>query len=68
MIVKMIGLYGLENQKAYFRKVGKYCFDFVNDKKFASDLSKEEAEKVMENKDWYLKNYNADIMFIMDKK
>ena len=68
MIIKMMGLYGFDDTKAYFREIGDGCFDFVNNKKYASDLSREEAEKVMKHKDWYLNNYKADIIFIMDKK
>ena len=68
MIIKIIGLYGLDNTKAYFRKSGDGCFDFVNNKKYASNLSSEEAEEVMKHKDWYLNNYEADIMLIIDKK
>lgn len=67
MIIKMMGLYGFDDTKAYFRKIGDGCFDFVNDKKYASNLSIEEAEEVMKYKDWYLNNYKADIMFIIDK-
>ena len=61
----MIGLYGMENSKAYYRKIGDGCFDFVNDKKFASDITREEAKKIMESQDWYLKQYNAEFMFMM---
>lgn len=67
MIIKMIGLYGLDNTKAYFRKIGDGCFEFVNNKEFSSDLSNDETEKVMKNKEWYLKNYNAELMFVMKK-
>ena len=65
MYIKMIGLYGMENSKAYYRKIGDGCFDFVNDKKFASDITREEAEKIMENQDWYLKQYKAEFMVMM---
>ena len=65
MYIKMVGLYGMENHKAYFREIGDGCFDFVNDKKFASDITREEAEKIMESQDWYLKQYNAEFMFMM---
>lgn len=65
MIIKMVGLYGFDNAKAYFRKIGD-CF--VSNKKYASNLSSEEAEEVMKHKDWYLNNYKADIMFVIDKK
>lgn len=54
MIVKMVGLYGLEDVKAYFRKIGSGCFDFTTKKKFASDLSAEEA-KIVVDKTYCLK-------------
>lgn len=63
MYIKMIGLYGMENQKAYFRKVGDGCFEFCSNKKYASVLSKEEAKQVLEHKDWYLKQYNAEFVY-----
>lgn len=65
MYIKMVGLYEMENQKAYFRNVGDGCFDFVRDKNYASDLSNEEAEDIMKDKDWYLKNYGAEFMFVI---
>lgn len=65
MYIKMIGLYGMENHKAYYRKIGDSCFDFASDKKFASDITREEAEKIMESQDWYLKQYNAEFMVMM---
>ena len=65
MYIKMVGLYGFENTKAYYRKIGDGCFDFVNNKKFASDITREEAEKIMKSQDWYLKQYNAEFMFMM---
>lgn len=68
MIIKMMGLYGLDNTKAYFRNIGDGCFDFVNNKICASNLSSKEAEEVMKHKDWYLNAYKADFMFIIDKK
>ena len=65
MYIKIVGLYGMENQKGYFGNVGDGCFDFVRDKKYASDLSNEEVEDIMKDKDWYLKNYGAEFMFVI---
>ncbi len=62
--VKMIGLYGLPNQSAYFRKQGSNCFDFVNHKDYASELTIPEATRIMSYADWYCKGYNAEKMII----
>lgn len=62
VLVKMIGLYGLPNQTAYYRKQGDGCFDFVNDKKYASELTISEAVKIIFVSDWYCKGYNAEKM------
>jgi hypothetical protein len=62
--VKMIGLYGLPNRNAYFRKQGSGCFDFVNDKKYASALTVPEAVKITLAADWYCKGYNAEKMIL----
>ena len=45
MIIKMMGLYGFDDTKAYFREIGDGCFDFVNNKKYASDLFKRRSGK-----------------------
>lgn len=59
MKVYIKNLYGFnDGKKAYYRKLG-LCFDFVNSKQFASDLTKEEAEKVLAHGEWYKKQYNA---------
>ena len=65
MIIKMVGLYGFDDTKAYFREIGDGCFDFVNNKKHASDLSREKVEEVMKYKDWYLNQYNAEFIFVI---
>lgn len=65
MIIKMTGLYGLENTFAYYRKLGD-CFDFVNSIEYASELTKEEVEVVFEHKDWYLKQYAAKNLMVID--
>lgn len=65
MFVKMTGLYGLENDDAsYYRKIGIGCFDFVTDKKVASDISEDEAKRILANSAFYLKMYNADKLTI----
>lgn len=64
MYIKMIGLYGIPDQTAWFRLIGNGCFDFVSHKEYASDLNEEEVNKVMTHKDWYCKAYNAEMMFI----
>ncbi len=63
MYIKMIGLYGFEDQKAWFRKRGD-CFDFVTRKEFASDLTAEEAAQVMKYRKWYCDQYQAELLII----
>ena len=63
MYVKMTGLYGGMNYDAWFRKLGD-CFDFVNKREFATDLTAEECGKVLDHADWYCKQYNAQKMMI----
>jgi len=53
------GLYGDKERIAYMRKQGIYCFDFVNDKSFASDYTEAEAEKIIAHSEWYCKMYAA---------
>lgn len=65
MIIKMTGLYGLEDCSAYYRK-DRDCFDFVNSLQYASELTKEEVETVFEHKDWYLKQYAAKDLTVID--
>lgn len=56
-------LYGIKNdRKAYYRKVGDYCFEFVSKKEGASDLTAEEIVKVMEHSDFYTRMYGANII------
>lgn len=57
-------LYGLKDgQKAYFRKQGNGCFDFVYQSKFASELTIEEASDVLKNGDFYKNLYKADEIY-----
>lgn len=65
MIIKMTGLYGYAHVSSYYRKDG-YCFDFVSDLQYASQLTKEEVETVFEHKDWYLKQYGAKNLVVID--
>ena len=62
MYVKLIGLYGLDGHDAWYRKQGVYCFDFVHNKQFASDLTAEEVRSILQYWDWYCKQYNAKEM------
>lgn len=65
MKVFIKNLYGInDGRKAYYRKQGIGCFDFVNQKEFASDLTVDEAEQIMNHADWYKKQYNASEMTI----
>lgn len=69
MIIKMIGLYGLgDNSTAFYQTVGDGCFQFVNDIKFASDLSEEEVAEVMEHEAWYCKQYRASRMEASERR
>lgn len=61
MTVYIKNLYGIKNdRKAYYRKQGIGCFDFVNQKKFASNLAEEEVEEILAHSDYYTKMYGAD--------
>lgn len=63
MKVYIYNLYGIKDGKrAYYRKNGDYCFDFVNSIEFASELTEEEVNEIMEHKDWYCKQFNAEGM------
>ena len=58
-------LYGInDGRKAYYRKQGIGCFDFVNSKEYASALTKEETEEIMSHADWYKNQYKASAMGI----
>lgn len=63
MIIAIHNLYHVASgDKAYYRKQGIYCFDFVNDIKHASDLTQEECEHIMKSSEWYCKQYGASHM------
>ena len=65
MKIYIKNLYGInDGRKAYYRKQGRYCFDFVNAQQYASDLTKDEAEKIMQHAEWYKKQYNASEMAV----
>lgn len=64
MYIVIHNLYGLnDGRKAYFRKLGD-CFDFVNDKKYATPLTPIEMGEIFKYSDWYCKQYNASHMTI----
>lgn len=63
MYVRMTGLYN-GNYEAWYRKQGDGCFDFVRNKKFASDMTEEECQDVINHKEFYFKQFNASGMVI----
>lgn len=64
MRIAIVNLYGSQDgDKAYYRKLG-LCFDFVNNKNLASELTEKEAVNVLEHKDFYLKMFGAEKMII----
>lgn len=65
MKIMMCGLYGIDDCKAYYRKAGD-CFDFCNSKEFASELEKEEADRILKCGDWYCKQYGAKSIEAID--
>ena len=65
MKIKIVGLYGINNCDAYYRKIG-HGFDFVKDRKLASELSTEEAYKLMQHTARYLKQYNAEGLMVIE--
>ena len=64
MKIKMINLYGIDDV-AWYQKVGKYCFQMVAFEDQASELTLEEAEDILKDKDWYCMQYNAEDMCIV---
>ena len=64
MYIVIHNLYGIhDGSKAYYRKSGD-CFDFVTDKKFASNLTADECAKIKAHEDFYCNQYNASHMTI----
>lgn len=64
MNIVIHNLHGLNNgNKAYYRKLGD-CFDFVSDKKLATDLTQQECEEIISHKEWYCEQYNASDMTV----
>lgn len=49
---------------AWYRKQGRYCFDFVTIKNVATNLTEAEAIEILKHKDYYLKMFGADKMII----
>lgn len=60
MKIYIKNLYGInDGTKAYYRKQGAYCFNFVSDKKYSSDLTKDEVKKIMQYAERYKNQYKA---------
>lgn len=58
-------LYGINNgRKAYYRKQGDSCFDFVNSPEYASNLSYNECANIMAHSEWYKNQYGASTIGI----
>lgn len=65
MYIVINNLYGInDGSKSYYRKQGAGCFDFVNRKQFASDLTAQECEEIKKYEEWYCKQYKASHMTI----
>lgn len=61
MKVYIKNLYGInDGAKAYYRKQGSGCFDFVNSIEYASDLTESEVERIMNHAEWYKNQYKAN--------
>lgn len=66
MKIAINNLYGIKDgHKAYYRKQGIYCFDFVNNIEYASELTQDEVDRIMKSADWYCKQYNASDMEVI---
>ena len=66
MYVKMSGLYGMSDSYAYYQKIGDGCFQFTYDRKHATDMSEAECRNVLKHGEWYMNQYNADMISIME--
>ena len=68
MFVKMVGLYGERDDRspAWYRKLGD-CFDFVGDKKYATDLTEEQVKEIINSKEFYLRMFNAKDLIVEDE-
>lgn len=64
MYLALHNLYGMKSdRKSWYRKNGD-CFDFVNDKSFATDMTPEECKRVKRHEIYYCLQYNASHMTI----
>ena len=52
------------NYKAYYRKQGLYCFDFVTKKDLATDLTQQECDNIIKNSNYYLDMFGAKKMYV----
>lgn len=63
MYIYIKNLYGEDNgMKAYYRKQGDGCFDFVWRKEYATNLTAAEAEQIMSYAGWYKLQFGASEM------
>lgn len=61
MKIYIKNLYGCnDGRKAYYRKQGIGCFDFVGNTEDASTLTFDEVEKILIHGEWYKNQYKAD--------
>lgn len=65
MKVRMNNVYGISGVYAYYRKDGD-CFSFAATEKNATDMSVEDANKVLEHSDWYCKQFGAESMCLVE--
>lgn len=65
MYIAINNLYGIKDgRKAYFRKQGVGCFDFVNSKEYATDLTEDECRRIKKSEIWYCLQFNASHMTV----
>ena len=48
------------NTEAWYRKLGKYCFDFVTLKEISTDLTAEQCAEILRHKDFYKNMYGPE--------
>ena len=62
-IVAIVNLYNVKDGRmAYYRKQGDSGFSFCWNIKYATRLTKQEKDNVLEHEEWYLKQFGADKM------
>lgn len=61
-----LAIYGKTGGTSYYRKQGKYCYDLVWNKEYASDLTMEECAQITANADAICKLYGADELSVVE--